>query len=161
VDLLLQNPAALPDDERRELDAIAAGWFSAFEILHIRVDEGLELRDVFGGRKFWVSERAATRQVELGDVLAGWVMVEGEHITLEGASCRVPARLSDAFVAELRAYRNQLGRKHRSLSANKRNGLLAQRVASLVDEVFAAAPPPTLVNHDGDEILYSTAHYGV
>ena len=75
VDLLLEDAASLPDEERRELAALAAGWFSAFEILHVRVDEGMELRDVFGGRKLWISERSATRQVELGDLLVGWVMV--------------------------------------------------------------------------------------
>lgn len=161
VDLLLQDAAGLPIDELRELTAIAAGWFSAFEILHIRVDEGMELRDVFGGRKLWVSECSATRQVELGDVLVGWVMVAGERVTLEGGLCHVPAHLSDAFISGLRATKKELERKHRSMSATKRQGLLAQRAVPLLEEVFAAAPPPMLLNHDGDEIVFSTARYDV
>jgi hypothetical protein len=95
VDLLLEDAASLPDEERRELAALAAGWFSAFEILHVRVDEGMELRDIFGGRKLWISERSATRQVELGDLLVGWVMVDGERNTLEGALCHVPGLHAD------------------------------------------------------------------
>ena len=115
-----------------------------FEILHIRVDEGLEVRDVFGGRKLWITERSATRGVQLGDHLAGWVMVYDDGNRLEGALCHVPARFADAFVSSLRKHRNALSRKHPKLSRKQLNGLLPPRVAPLLEEVFAQAPLPEL-----------------
>ncbi len=98
MDLLLEDAASLPDEERRELAALAAGWFSAFEILHVRVDKGMELRDVFGGRKLWISERSATRQVELGDLLVGW---PGDGLC-RGYECRskVPAQNGGRAVSQ-------------------------------------------------------------
>ena len=61
VDRLRCTASELPAEERRELEALAAGWFSAFEILRIRVDEGMEVCDVLEGQTLWISERSATR----------------------------------------------------------------------------------------------------
>lgn len=161
VDRLRHAASELPAEERRELEALAAGWFSAFEILRIRVDEGMEVRDLLEERTLWISERSATRQVDRGDLLAGWVLVEGERFTLEGAVCHVPARMTAAFVAGLRKDRDELKAKRPELDWKKRNALLASRAAPLLETVFAAAPSPTLVNHDGDKILFSSARYDV
>lgn len=55
----------------------------------------------------------------------------------------------------------ELARKHRTLRSKKRNGLLAPRVAPLLETIFAAAPAPQLANNDGDEIVLATATYDV
>lgn len=161
VDRLRRTASDLPADERRELEALAAGWFSAFEVLHIRVDEGMEVRDLLEERTLWISERSATRQLERGDLIASWVLVEGDRFTLDGAVCHVPARMSAAFIAGLRKDRDALKIKRSELDWRKRNGLLSRRAAPLLEEVFGAAPTPTLVNHDGDKILFSSARYDV
>jgi hypothetical protein len=161
IDRLQLSASELPAEEQRELQALAAGWFSAFEILRIRVDEGMEVRDLLEERTLWISERSATRQVDRGDLIAGWVLVEGERLTLDGALCHVPARVSAAFIAGLRKARDELKAKRPELDWKKRNGSLACRAAPLLEAVFAAAPSPTLVNHDGDKILFSSARYDV
>ena len=161
LESIAREAQTLPKDEQRELEALDAGWFSAFEILHVRVDQGLEVRDVFGGRKLWITERSATRQVMLGDLLAGWVMIYDDGNRLEGAVCHVPERLKDAFVSRLRKQRKALERKHPELSPRKLNGLLPQRAAAVLEEVFAEDPLPELVNHDGESLLLATARYDI
>lgn len=162
LDRLRARADELPADECAVLDSLAAGWFSAFEVARVRVDEGMELRDVLRRRKkLWVRERSATRGVDLGDVLAGWVMVEDDAFGLEGALCRIPRFVADDFVNELRKIRDQLARRHPKLDWKRRAGLLAPYVGPLQEWSLARAAPPEIRNTDGDEILLSTAHYDV
>ncbi|HEX7478375.1 MAG TPA: MbcA/ParS/Xre antitoxin family protein [Polyangiales bacterium] len=161
LELLAQDASELPAEERRMLDALLAGWFSAFEVLRVKVDEGMELRDVLRGRTLWITERSATRQVQLGDLLVGWIVVEPDRNTLEGAVCHVPAMLAPRYVADLRTCKDAAAREHPALGWKKQHGLLARQAVPLLETVFADAPMPVLRNGDGDDVLVSEAHYEV
>jgi hypothetical protein len=47
LDLLAHRRLELPELERRMLDALLDGWFSVFEIERVKVDERLQVRDLF------------------------------------------------------------------------------------------------------------------
>jgi hypothetical protein len=161
VDLLSERADELPPAERAILDGLQAGWFSAFEVVHVRLDEGIEVRDVLRRRKLWITERAATRQIDLGDLLVGWIVVQAERITLEGGVCHVPRMFAGAFELGLREFRKQLQRSDRELDFRKRAGLLAAAAVPLLDLIVSTAPAPTLANTDGEPLLLCTAHYEV
>lgn len=153
IDVLLASNSSLPAEERAVLVALARGWFSVFEIRHIRVDEGMELFDVLHRKKLSTLERSATRQVHRGDLLAGWVMVEeGGTTTLEGAICHVPSMYAPPFVAVVRDLHADLGRdaSMKQLDWKKRTALIALLVAPLHEAIHLSAPTPQLVNRSGD-----------
>lgn len=161
LDLLAEEPDALDADELRVLHELRAGWMSAFEVLHVRVDEGMEVRDVLRRRKLWVSERSATRQVEIGDLLVGWVLDDDGRITLEGNSSHVPWRIAPPVTGMLKEARNALARSHPRLGWKRRAGLLAPCVTPLVELAMQHAPQPRVENHDGEPLLWSEARYAV
>lgn len=161
LDRLLRDAAGLPDDERTELRALSAGWFGVFEIRHIRVDEGFDVRDVLNARPLWISERSATRQAQIGDALAGWLMIDGDRAMLEGALCHVPAMYVEAFLNELKRVRRSLASEHKALRADRRDALLAPLLVPMLERAMAATPPPRFVNRDGDDLLLSQARYKV
>jgi hypothetical protein len=148
LDLLAQDATLLPDEEKMVLEALLAGWFSAFEVQHIKLDEGLEVHDVLRRRKLWITERSATRQLQLGDLVFGWIAVDSDRNTLEGAVGHVPAPLAQPYAAELRRRRDTLARERPSLSWRKQHGVLARDAVELLDAVFASAPARLLVNRD-------------
>jgi len=161
LELLRERAEQLPADERELLESLSSGWFSAFEVTRIRLDEGMELRDLLRRRKLWVRERSGTRGLDLGDVLAGWVMTDGTTVELEGGLCLVKRMFAAHFVAELRKVRDVLARSRPKLGWKKRAGLLARYVVPLQEWALARAQPPKTVNFDGEDILFSTARYDV
>lgn len=161
VDLLKRVQAELSSEERDALSSLEAGWFSLFEVIRIRTDAGMELRDQLRRRRLWVSERMATRQAGLGDVLCGWVLAHEGEYTLEGALLHVPRQFAPLFAKQMREMRDDLTRRYPKLGWKKRAGLLAPVAAATCDAMFAHAPVPTLLNMDQDELVFSEARYEI
>jgi hypothetical protein len=89
-----RSPAArsLHPDVRSFIAALKKGWFSALRIDRIDLDQGLDVFDLFRQQKLRISERIATRQVELGDVILGWLCKDRKGtLTLEGAFAHLPS----------------------------------------------------------------------
>jgi hypothetical protein len=63
----IEQGAALPDDERRALAALATTHRSLFQ-LHAVQDRVLDLEDVIGGARFTVQERRSTVGISPGDL---------------------------------------------------------------------------------------------
>jgi hypothetical protein len=161
VDLLKRVQAGLASEERAVLASLEAGWFSLFEVIRIRTDEGMELRDQLRRRRLWVSERMATRQAGLGDVLCGWVLAHEGEYTLEGALLHVPRQFAPLFTRQMREMRDDLTRRYPKLGWKKRAGLLAPVATAMCDAMFAHAPVPTLLNMDQDELVFSESRYEI
>jgi hypothetical protein len=161
LDDLLADAESLPADERaiaRELDA---GWFSAFEVLHVRVDAGMEVRDHLRNRRLWIDERLATRGVSIGDIIAGWVSTDGQRYRFEGALVHAPAAIAPRLAGALRALREALAVRSRGLGWKKRLGQLAPFAAPLCDAMLARLPPPQLVDRNGHRIVISRTFYDI
>lgn len=161
LDLFAARRVELSEPERRMLDALLGGWFSAFEVERVKIDEGLQVRDIFSKRSLWIVEKAATRQLDLGDVLFGWLTVEPDATRFEGALGHVPAQFAQAFVAAMREANVALSRNRPELAAPRRQGLLALRAVEMTDEIVAQAPLPRLVNAEGHDVLLCEARYDV
>jgi hypothetical protein len=121
-----------------------------YEILEVKLDQGLELRDLWDDRRLFVRERSATRQ------LIGWGLVVG-RIGLSGDGAVVFETLTHLFPASAKdELLNDLRRAHRAFT--RRNG-----EKSTIDffrwvtpslhqwwlERVALPPRPKLVTSDG------------
>lgn len=160
LDLLDAQGEPVAADERAAREALRAGWFSVFEIVRIKIGEAIEVRDVLRRRRFWIRERSATSQVALGDLIAGWLMVEaGEHY-LEGAVAHVP-RLFAAPVIEASQMVMRSLRKDRRLSWKERHADFAPLASAIIARAVAERPPIDLRNHDGEPVILSEATYDV
>ena len=61
IDEMARIPGGLDEEEAAELAMIQAGWFSLFEVARVKPGEAIEVRDVIRRRRFWISERTASR----------------------------------------------------------------------------------------------------
>ena len=146
------------DPVHDHLVALSKGWFSLFEVVGIEIDVGLQLRDVLRRRRLEVRERLATRQLSLGDLVAGWVMVEGDVNQLEGAVLQVPRMWAKGAIEETRTAIAEL-RRRRGMSWRARQARMAPFVAALVASLDQREWPMQLCNHDGHRLLISQAEY--
>lgn len=161
LDILATDRTALSEPEREAVEELLDGWFSVFEVRRVKVDEGLQARDILLKRDLWITEKAATRQLQLGDLLFGWLTVKGDLTRLEGGLGHVPANLAKPFIASIRRRRSTIARKHPNLDWKKQHGLLALPAMELLARLYADAPVPQLVNAAGEEVVFSEARYSV
>lgn len=156
-----EGQAARPE-VRAAIQGILSGWFTVVRIERIHLDEALEVYDELRREKLVIKERAATRQLHVGDLLVGW-LCKDEHgtLTLEGGVALVPVFVAASLlgvVAELR----------RALPPLDDESVWKQRAAELVPSLVAAIlhlrenpPLPALFNTSGDPFELVTGHYRV
>lgn len=126
-------------EERELIEALRRGWFSVFEVRHIHLDQDLEVLDLLRNRRLTIVERSATRQVGLGDVLAGWVMVDAQGTCrLEGGVVLFPRLPAPALVARAKEVRDSSRSRFKHLSATERLGQLAPTIISTLRQAAAA-----------------------
>lgn len=61
--------AELRPEERRAYEGLSSNFHSFFEILEVRRDEGLRLRDLRDQKEYWVREKKGTHQAMVGEVV--------------------------------------------------------------------------------------------
>jgi hypothetical protein len=97
---------ALRPEARAALESIKNGGFAVLRVERIHLDEGLEVLDLLRGQRQRVSERSATRQLALGDLVLGWLCKDSAGIlTLEGGIAHVPSLAAEpiqSLVEDLR-----------------------------------------------------------
>jgi len=91
VRLRREGAGASSPEEREALRALSEAAGSVYEVVEVRRDEGLLLRDLRSGEQVFVHERLATLQLRPGQVLLTWVMRLGDRHELLGMLTDVPA----------------------------------------------------------------------
>ncbi|HVZ35672.1 MAG TPA: hypothetical protein VG963_24770, partial [Polyangiaceae bacterium] len=147
---------------RAALESIKNGWFSVLRVDRIRLDEGLDVFDVLREEKLKISERSATRQLGVGDLMLGWVCKEQTGtLTLEGGLAHVPSLAAEWFLSLV----EDLGRSMPSLADEqvwKRSAAeLALPLLAGLLELRANPPLPEMLNTSGDPLEIVTGHYRV
>ncbi len=113
IELFLEREGRrLRSGELRYLERARLTHLRPYEVLGVRLDEGLDLLDLWAKRRLQVQERLATRQVVQWDVLAARVMLgpAGEPV-LDGLLHLYPARARDAIMRELRSLHREFRRR--------------------------------------------------
>ncbi len=155
---LAAPPPELGPDDLADLRAIEAGWFSLFEVVHVKLDEGIELKDLLRRKKIWVDEKLATREIALGDLLAAWIEDHGGRYVLEGANLHFPRMLAESARGLVKDYYTSLSKEQ---PLKQRLSLIAPVVAALHEAMRERPPIPTILNEDGEEMVFSQARYEV
>ena len=121
----------LPDDEA----ILARSWTlvarTVYEVLDVRPDRGLTLRDLRTGDHLEVRERSFSREARVGTLVCGRAVPDGESHQLVGGLFGVPPGRERALLDLL----------------DEGDGI------ALLDHVAAQHRPPTLVSSDGDPVV--------
>ena len=153
---------SLHPDVRSFIDSLKRGWFAVLRVERIHLDKGLEAFDLFRGQKLPVSERSATRQLGLGDLILGWLCKDpAGTITLEGGLAHLPSYAAAplvSLVADLRRHMPPLADEQawKSRAADLPLPLLAGII-----ELRSNPPLPKLINTSGDPLEPATGHYRI
>lgn len=147
--------------ERRYLERARTTHLRPYEVLDVRLDEGLDLLDLWDKRRVSIRERLATHQLVQWDVLGARVMHDDDGVlVMDGTPYVYPARAKDVILKELR----QAQRKYR------------KAVSDDVGEYFKACGPLFFawwIGHvvlasrisfrtpEGDEIVFARAVFDV
>lgn len=150
-------------DERAVIASQAAAWLSAWEVLDLRPDEGLELRDALTHEQRFVHDANASRSAERWSVLLGFVVDYPGVSVLDGLHPH-PLGPGEAD-AVLREARRRLGVRTRAARTERMRdpANAAALVASWEDAIELreerAREPLRLENSDGDQFLFTTDHF--
>ncbi len=154
--------ASVHPEVRSFIDNLKNGWFSVFRVDRIHLDKGLDVFDLLREQALRITERSATRQVALGDLLLGWICKDpAGTITLEGGLAHIPSFVAPPLLSLV----EQLQRAMPPLTdeqAWKRSAaeLPIPLIAGIL-ESRSNPPLPELVNMNGDPIELVTGHYRI
>ena len=163
IGLLLDREGdRLRTGEQRYLERLRTSHVRPYEVVQVRLDEGLDLRDLWTGKTLQVQERRATHQIVQWDVLVARVML-GEHgvPVIDGYSYLLPATESVPLLRRLK-------RAHREFMRESPDADLDAFFKQAVPIPFhrwldrvALRPPPTMVSAEGDELLLGKSVFDV
>lgn len=153
---------SLPPDVRSFIVALKNGWFSVLRIDRVHLDQGLEVFDLFREQELRITERAATRQVGLGDLILGWLCKDPTGtLTLEGALAHVPSRAAGPLEPLVAALRRAMPPLVDERAWKRAAADLPLPLIAAIIELRADPPLPELVNTSGDPLELVTGHYRI
>jgi len=154
--------AALHPEARSFIEDLKNGWFSVFRVDRIHLDTGIEAFDLFRRQKLRISERSATRQLALGDLILGWLCRDpAGTITLEGGLAHVPAFLAPHLMSLIEELRSAMPPLANEQAWKQSAAELPLPLIAGILELRAHPPLPELVNTSGDPLELVTGHYRI
>jgi SEC-C motif len=152
----------LTPGERTYLDRMRASCLRLYEVVEVRPDEGLALKDLWTDQVVQVRERSATRQLARWDLMAVRV-IEGPHgwPELEGIPYPYPPDSKGDLMAAFRRHYARLKSElppDDSAAFFKRIGMVFHHL--WVDHV-AAPPVPQIVTAEGDPLTFAKVVFDV
>jgi len=166
---------------RAYMAALRSSVMSLYEVSDIIPGESFLARDLIrGGDPIQISEKSATRSLHPWDRIGARVLQLGSRAVMGGGVLRFERDVAEALLDSIRRagrtareksaeFARQIGREvndpiiARTLGDGEMLRLAAPMFTSfwLADALKATLEPPalTIQNSDGDELLFSTAHY--
>jgi hypothetical protein len=158
---LARRPGLVEAKERTVLEKLGASRLSLYEVLDVQRDEGLTLRDLFGGGTVDVRERSGTHQLVRWDLLAARLIELDAAMMLSGGIFVFPARDRAELIEGLEEEYARVQEQRRDIT---RDEFLKESAGEwFYGRALAqlGAPLPRLVTAEGDELLACRAHYRV
>lgn len=159
-----RSPAAasVHPEVRSFIDNLKNGWFSVFRVDRIHLDKGLDVFDLLREQKLQITERSATRQLALGDLILSWVCKDSAGtITLEGGLAHVPAFGAPLLVPLVEQIRRAMPAVKDEQDWKLSAAELPLPLIAAIIKLRSNPPLPELVNMSGDPIELVTAHYRI
>ena len=159
---LAREGRGLRSGERRYLERMRLSHLRPYEVQAVRLDEGLDLLDLWAKKRVRVRERLATRQLVQWDVLAARVVLgpDGEPI-LDGSPYLYPASAKELILRLLR----RLSRSLRGKLPRRDEPTFFKNIGMVFHdlwlELVARRPLPTSVTAEGDEVVLCRAVFDV
>ncbi|MEO7035677.1 MAG: hypothetical protein ABI548_17235, partial [Polyangiaceae bacterium] len=153
---------SLHPDVRSFIDSLKSGWFTVLRVDRIHLDKGLDAFDLLREQRLQISERSATRQLGLGDLILGWLCKDpAGTITLDGGLAHLPSFASAPLLSLVTSLRRAMPpladeQAWKSSAADLPLPLLAG-----ILELRSNPPLPKLMNTNGDPLELATGHYRV
>jgi len=161
-DFLAARGDTLSSGERTYLDRMRASCLRLYEVIEVRPDEGLGLRDLWTDEVVEVRERLATRQLARWDLFATRVIQGPEGwLVLDGIPHLLPSSGRESALGELRRH---LARLKREVGTDDPN-LLFKRVGMLFHHLWldhvALRPMPKVVTAEGDPLTFARTFFDI
>ncbi|MGH7321089.1 MAG: YecA family protein [Candidatus Rokuibacteriota bacterium] len=163
VDLLLEREGdRLRSGERRYLGRMGASELRPYEVVRVRPEEGLDLRDLWTRQTIRVRERLGTRQLVRFDlVVARIVLGEAGQPVLDGLPYLFPATGAEPILKNLRRMHRRFQREFpgRDIAAFfKTVGMVYHH---LWLDLVALRPLPRAVTAEGDDVVLARVIFDV
>ncbi len=153
---------SLHPDVRSFIECVKNGWFSVLRVDRVHLDQGLEVFDLLREQKLRISERTATRQVGLGDLILGWLCKDPTGtLTLEGSLAHVPSVAAEPLLPLVAALRRAMPPLGDEQAWKRAAAELPLPLIAGIIEVRANPPLPELLNTSGDPLELATGHYRI
>lgn len=163
-DLLLGPGGPLFTAEgRRHIEELAASELSLYEVLEVRKDEGLLLRDMLRPDEVpvFALEKKATEVLVPWDTLGARLLRQGDVCTLGGGVYPFRREQAGNLVDSIAAAIRRESRKKRS-RATPAEIISAAIISSWLDTMLTPPAPPILIDaQTGEPILFTTDTYRV
>lgn len=158
----LERERPLSLDEQSLVDSLKRGWFSVLRIDRISLDEGLDVLDVLRRKRLRITERSATRQVALGDLIAGWICDDDlGTMTLEGGVLHVRSLIAPVVLDLVKHVRDAARQGMRGAEWRVRAAELPPQLILALRMVRAHAPVPELRNTSGHALQLTRGRYSI
>jgi hypothetical protein len=152
---------ALAEAEHGWLLSQAAAVVSVWEVREVREGQGLQVKELLGGEERFVYEVTGSRMVKVRDGMLGRVVDhEGLSVFCGVYPRTLPPRQTDEVV---RAARRMLKVRGKWVPRQKlaSEGVALELIHLWAEQVLVleSQPPPTLMNTDGEPLLFTTDHF--
>lgn len=136
----------------RYIEQCSAAPFSFYDILSVRPGEGFAVRDIFTGEEIAITEHAASRQMEKGDILFAKVVRIDQVALLEACA---PAAIPPSDKSGLLKLRRKMERRNKNVTPEMLREYRYEMLAIYHDAMDRLFNPrmPQVQNTDGDPLL--------
>lgn len=147
--------------EKAFIKALSTTHYSFYSVLEVEFEKSVVVKDIFLGTEHSVKERQGTQVLKRGDVIFSRILsLDRQSIFVGMAPLIIPAKYQTSI----------LDFKDWLIEENDNNPLTSEALCTELDlDVFDyffetlvylhSNPRPTLVNTDGDLILFSKSHF--
>lgn len=163
VDVLLDTSGdRLTPGERDYLQRLRESHLGLYEVLEVRPEEGLRLRELWTGIVVWVSERQGTRQVARWDVLAARLVphAAGAYI-MEGAAIVFPVLAVEGILRELRRAHRDFTRRFPGGDHGAFFKWVGVMVHDLWLDLVVLRPGPRFVTAERDPVVFARVNFHI
>jgi hypothetical protein len=163
VELFLErHRARLRSGELRYLERMRPSHLRPYEVAAVRIDDGLDLVDLWTGGRLRIRERLATHQLVQWDVIAARIVPGEDGVpVMDGTPYLYPVDLKEPLLAALRRAYRQFRRRSRAAALSaffKRMGPLYHLL--WLDHVVLR-PLPKILTPEGDDFIFARATFDV
>jgi SEC-C motif len=138
------------------LDGMRASHLRLYEVLEVKLDQGLAVRDLWDDRQLFVRERAATQQLVAWDVIAGRIgkASDGELI-FETLPYLFPAAVKDDLMKSLRTAHKRYLREFPDKGIEAFFKAMVPLIHQIWVDRVAMPPRPKIVTGDGEPMMFA------